>query len=202
MSWCSFFHRCSFIYLLNIKIMEKTKNICNTDGLVVLVAESAEEKMVQQFLPEVKCIRMGVGASNVIKACSQLPAGTRVFNIGYAGSNELNIGTVTAVSKTYRLKDDTYVFEDYNNPLELSKDGYPCYTNNSFVTSTDKTEPTLFDMEMNYIAAFPLKFEGAIKIVSDNLSVDAFKNNAIRESGILTSPEVWEKVARLFHEMI
>lgn len=182
--------------------MELKEKQNSNDPIVVLVAETAEERMVKQFLPEVKCIRMGVGASNVIKACCQLPAGTRVFNIGYAGSNDLSIGTVTSVSKTYRLKDDTYVFEDYNNPLELSADGYPCYTNNSFVTETDKVEPTLFDMELNYIAAFHFRFEGAIKIVSDNLSVDAFKNNAIRESGILTSEDVWKLVADLFHKMV
>ena len=34
----------------------------------------------------------------------------------------------------------------------------------------------------------------SVKIVSDNLSVDAFLNNAIRESGVLTSDEVWENV--------
>ena len=34
----------------------------------------------------------------------------------------------------------------------------------------------------------------AEEIVSDNLSVDAFLNNAIRESGVLTSDEVWANV--------
>ena len=51
-------------------------------------------------------------------------------------------------------------------------------------------------MELNYIASFSphLELVAAVKIVSDNLSVDAFLNNAIRESGVLTSDEVWANV--------
>ena len=170
--------------------------------IIILVAEEAEARMVQKYMPEVECVRTGVGASNVIKTCCGIPAGTKVFNIGYAGSNSLPIGTVTAVSRTFRLMSDTYRFVDHNNPLCLGVEGFPCYTSNSFVTETDKEDPTLFDMELNYMAAFPFEFVGAIKIVSDNLSVGAFQNNAIRESGILTSAEVWEKVAVLYRSII
>lgn len=172
------------------------------NDIVILVAEEAEERMVRQYLPEAECVRTGVGASNVIRTCCGIPAGTRVFNIGYAGSNSLAIGTVTAVSQTFRLMSDAYRFVDHNNPLCLGREGFPCYTSNSFVTESDRVEPTLFDMELNYMAAFPFEFAGAIKVVSDNLSVDAFQNNAIRESGILTSAEVWEKVAALYRSIV
>ena len=72
----------------------------------------------------------------------------------------------------------------------------PCYTGNSFFTESDRTEPTLYDMELNYIASFSPRLElfAAVKIVSDNLSVDAFLNNAKRESGVLTSDKVWANV--------
>ena len=179
-----------------------TENTILDERLVVLVAEEAEEKMVRQFLPDVECIRMGVGAGNVIKTCSQLPHGTRVFNIGYAGSNQLGIGTVTQVSETYRLVLGSYDFTDHNSPLAISNEGYPCYTNNDFVTESCLTSPALFDMELNYIAAFPLQLVGAIKVVSDNLSIDAFRNNALRESGLLTAAEVWQQVADLFHKCV
>lgn len=171
---------------------------------VILAAEETEYKMCCDLFPEYECILMGVGAGNVIKTCSQLPRGTRVINIGYAGSNSLSIGTVSMVKESHRLTDGVYQFADYANPLPLSDKGYPCYTNNSFVTSTRITEPTLFDMELNYIAAFTPSIEllASIKVVSDNLSVEAFTNNAIRESGILTSKEVWEKVRALFEEEI
>lgn len=167
---------------------------------VILAAEVTEYKLCSEMFPEYECVLMGVGAGNVIKTCSQLPHGTRVINIGYAGSNSLSIGTVSMVKESHRYTDGVYQFADYANPLPLSANGYPCYTSNSFVTSTQIVEPTLFDMELNYIAAFTpcLDLVASIKVVSDNLSVEAFTNNAIRESGILTSKEVWDKVRALF----
>lgn len=169
---------------------------------VILAAEEAEYKRCKDFFPDREVILMGVGAGNVIRTCSQLPEGTRIINIGYAGSNSLPIGTVTKVSKSYRLMDSGYNFTDHANPLVLGEEGHPCHTNNSFVTQTDLTEPTLFDMELNYIAAFTPRLEliASIKIVSDNLSLEAFRNNAIRETGILTSDSVWQQVADILKD--
>lgn len=171
--------------------------------VVILAAEEAEYNMCKKIFPEHEVVLMGVGAGNVIKTCCQLPEGTRVINIGYAGSNKLDIGTVVKVSESYRKVDGKYFFTDHANPLKLSEDGYPCYTNNDFVTATDKTEVVLFDMELNYIAAFWPRIEllASIKIVSDNLSVEVFRNNAIRESGILSSLDVWQKVKDIFEEL-
>lgn len=103
---------------------------------------------------------------------------------------------VSLVSDTFRYTDGNYKFDDHANPLHLSDEGLPCYTGNSFFTESGRTEPTLYDMELNYIASFSphLELVAAVKIVSDNLSVDAFLNNAIRESGVLTSDEVWANV--------
>lgn len=178
------------------------KNSMSSRKIVILAAEEAEYNKCRETFPEFQCILMGVGAGNVIKTCSSLPEGTRVVNIGYAGSNKLEIGTVSLVSETHRLTDGNYKFTDHANPLQLSSEGYPCYTSNSFVTATDITEATLFDMELNYIAAFSPRLElvASIKIVSDNLSVESFVNNAIRESGILTSDTVWSKVKDIFDQ--
>ena len=59
-------------------------------------------------------------------------------------------------------------------------------------------------MELNYIASFSphLELVGAVKIVSDNLNVDAFLNNAKRESGVLTSDEVWTKVRQAVNKAV
>lgn len=167
---------------------------------VILAAEEAEYKKCLEYFPEFECILMGVGAGNVIKTCSALPEGTKVINIGYAGSNDIPIGTVTVVSDSYRLVNGHYFFTDHANPLHISDKGLPCYTNNDFVTESDKTESSLFDMELNYIAAFAPRLDLvlSIKVVSDNLSIDAFRNNALRESGILTSDNVWKKVRECF----
>lgn len=171
--------------------------------IVILAAEEAEYKKCCEMFPEMEVILMGVGAGNVIKTCCQLPEGTRVVNIGYAGSNKLEIGTVTTVSESHRLVLGKYFFTDHANPLNIHEGGFPCYTNNDFVTETELTEASLFDMELNYIAAFSPRIElvGAIKIVSDNLSVEAFRNNALRESGILTADSVWQKVREEFDKL-
>lgn len=172
------------------------------EEIVILVAEEAEYKKCLEYFPEFKCIHMGVGAGNVIKTCVTLPEGTKVINIGYAGSNNIQVGSVALVGDSYRLLDMRYQFEDYNNPLRLSAEGLPCYTNNCFITETDKTESVLFDMELNYIASFVPHIEllGSIKVISDNLDMDAFLNNAIRESGVLTSDKVWTTVRKMFEE--
>lgn len=174
----------------------------STDNLIILAAEEAEYKKCCECFPGVRCVLMGVGAGNVIKTCSQLPAGTRVINIGYAGSNQTPIGTVVRVSESHRLMTGAYQFVDHANPLKLADQGMPCYTSNSFVTESDMQESVLFDMELNYIAAFPhIELVAAIKIVSDNLSIDVFRNNALRESGILTGDDVWSQVVELFQTL-
>lgn len=175
--------------------------------IVILAAEEAEYNMCRKYLPEAECILMGVGAGNVIRTCCALPEGTGVINIGYAGSNRLEIGTVGCVSESYRLVNGTYFFTDHANPLPLPiKQGehcYPCHTSNDFVTESAATDPTLFDMELNYIAAFcpRINLLASIKIVSDNLCIDTFRAEALRESGILSSPEVWERVAALYRSI-
>lgn len=171
---------------------------------VILAAEEAEYRKCLEYFPEYECILMGVGAGNVIRTCSALPEGTKVINIGYAGSNMLGIGTVTTVSESHRLVKGSYNFTDHANPLHIADEGRPCFTNNDFVTESDKTEPVLFDMELNYIAAFSPRIDLilSIKIVSDNLSIDAFRNNALRESGILTGAETWDKVRECFEKAL
>ena len=184
------------LFLLATTIVVCLYSCSNEGRLVILVAEEAEYNKCREIFPDIECIRTGVGAGNVIKACCNLPKGTRIVNIGYAGSNNLEIGTVALVSNSFRYTDGNYKFDDHANPLHLSDEGLPCYTGNSFFTESDKTEPTLYDMELNYIASFSPRLElvGAVKIVSDNLSVDAYMNNTIRESGVLSGEEVWAKV--------
>ena len=176
----------------------------NKGNVVILAAEETEYNRCREIFPEIECIRTGVGAGNVIKACCNLPRGTRIINVGYAGSNNIGIGTVALVSDSYRYTDENYKFDDHANPLHLSDEGFPCYTGNSFFTESDRTEPTLYDMELNYIASFSPRLElvAAVKIVSDNLSVDAFLNNAIRESGVLTDDEVWENVRQTVETLL
>ena len=148
-------------FLLIVAVIVASLCSCSNDNrVVILAAEEAEYNKCREIFPEIECIRTGVGAGNVIKACCNLPKGTRIINIGYAG--------------------------------------------NSFFTESDRADPTLYDMELNYIASFSphLELVAAVKIVSDNLSVDAFMNNAIRESGVLASDEVWENVRQTVERVL
>lgn len=175
----------------------------NKKDVVLLLAEEAEYNCAKKYLPGYQYLLVGVGASNVIKNCCKLSDDTIAVSVGYAGSNKLEIGVVTPVSESHRLMTGEYVFVDYNNPKKFNcKGGYPCYTSNSFVTESDKVEPVLFDMELNYEAAFPFNLIGSIKIVSDRLSIDVFRNNAIRETGILTNEATWSKVAIALEELL
>ena len=187
-----------FLIIMAAVIVAGLCSCSNGSKIVILAAEEAEYNKCREIFPEIECIRTGVGAGNVIRACCNLPKGTRIINIGYAGSNNVEIGTVSLVSDTFRYTDGNITFDDHANPLYLSDEGLPCYTGNSFFTESGRTEPTLYDMELNYIASFSPRLEllAAVKIVSDNLSVDEYLNNIKRESGVLTSDEVWANIRR------
>lgn len=176
----------------------------------ILVATEDELRLVHKYLPEYKAIKIGVGASNVIKNCSKLDLNETYINIGFCGSNSLKIGQVIKVSKSYRLMDNVVEFEDFRNGDEISSNSkyfsselvkidsnnaYPCYTSNSFVLKTDITEPCAFDMELNYIFAFPIKLLASIKIVSDNLCLEKYEESIKRNED-----EIWDEVKVLINE--
>ena len=164
---------------------------------LILVASPEEQRLAEKYLPEYTIVYMGIGASNVIRTLCELPKDTPVVNIGFAGSSDLPIGSVNIVSTTWRLKDESFVFDDYHHGYELSPFGIPCYTSNSFVTSTNLSGGVLFDMELNYIAAFPVRLLGAIKIVSDNLCLETYKHVITRDEA-----SVWYDVRRCLNMLL
>lgn len=170
--------------------------------IVILVATDQEYELAKEYLSEFNIIKTGVGASNVIRACSQilirLQRPIHVINVGFCGSNTLPKGTVAPVYRTFRLIDHTVGFVDYRNgyPLTLPPDGYDCYTSNDFVTEDNEEPGALYDMELNYIAAFPFESIASVKIVSDNLCVDEYT-----ESIHTSTEETWSKVHQLVKEI-
>lgn len=171
--------------------------------MIILVATQDEFALVKKHLPEYEVVRTGVGASNVIKSCSALlmePTKKNIhepiINIGFCGSNTLPKGTVVEVGRTFRLKNRNVEFEDYHNGLILSDSEHHCYTSNNFVTESNEPDGSIYDMELNYIAAFPFQLLGSIKIVSDNLDVCEYENN------VENSPkDIWPKVRELVETM-
>lgn len=168
--------------------------------IVILVATTEEFHLVKEHIHGYTIVQMGVGASNVIRTISCAPfdkSNCDFINIGFAGSNTLPVGTVAEVSQTFRLLNGKVEFADPLNGQRLCDHGFPCFTSNNFVTENTSEEPVLYDMELNYIAAFPISLIGAVKIVSDNLDVCEYEKTIDT-----TSSEIWTKVRDLVEKMI
>ena len=166
----------------------------------ILVATKQEYDLAKKYLPDFNIMRIGVGASNVIRACSTIDRHEKIVNIGFAGSNTLPKGIVTTVFRSFRQleKHMTGVIEeDYRQGYILSDDGYDCYTSNSFVIESDCVNPVLYDMELNYIVAFPFEMLGAIKIVSDNLNLEQYETSVNN-----SEEEIWDRVKELLFSML
>lgn len=113
----------------------------------------------------------GVGAINVINALRNVSKETPIFNVGYAGSNNIPVGKRVriGVSKLYHpnvsISEKEYVLDG----------DIPCYTSNDFVLETEIKESCVFDMELAFIMALGFKNVISEKVVSDNLSLKEFK---------------------------
>ena len=67
--------------------------------MLIVIAEKEELKLVEELgFKEYPVLITGVGAINVLNALKNIPKNEHIINVGYAGSNNLNIGTRVAVS--------------------------------------------------------------------------------------------------------
>lgn len=128
-----------------------------------------------------KVIITGVGGQNAIKKLLKYknPAEMDVLNVGYAGSNKLEIGTKVqiTVAKTHHKNVD---FDEAGVELDRYSDnlvGVPCYTASDFITSTKVEEPAVFDMELAYLAALGFRRLYAVKKVSDKLNLKQYERS-------------------------
>ena len=138
-----------------------------------------------------------------------------IINMGYAGSTNSKIGEWVNVSKSYNYEwnipgEQQYVIEGFEKNMIkllsqldssirgetkiLHKDNIkelPCYSAESFVTSTDIKDDVLFDMELHsiYLICCIYGIElVALKKVSDNLNLeDYYKNIDMKNVMELTS---------------
>lgn len=118
----------------------------------------------------------GVGALNVISSLSEIDRNTQIMNVGYAGSNSIQIGERVRIGKVASYHPTV----EFDEP-EYRLDGdVPCYTASDFVTETDIEEPCVFDMELAYILAMGFTDVISEKVISDNLSFREFED---REKG-------------------
>lgn len=128
----------------------------------------------------------GVGAINVIKTLQDLPRNSQIINIGYAGSANYEIGSAVCVEEA-RLNHPCVSYPEPKLPLKMLPSAYlkapamclcsVCYSNTDFVLQSDYKD-CVFDMELAYIAALGYEHLFSLKIVSDNLSLHAYREVA------------------------
>lgn len=147
-------------------------------GLVV-VATDEEYKLAKKRFKHHIIIKTGVGGINVIRTLKHFPKWLKIINFGYAGSNNIPIGTEVKIfeSKLYHPNVEYLEPAYLLNCNLLEENLVDCYTSNDFVLTTDIKEPCVFDMELAYIMALGFKNVTSIKIVSDNLSLKEYEEN-------------------------
>ncbi|MBO4250128.1 MAG: hypothetical protein J5884_02620 [Paludibacteraceae bacterium] len=151
----------------------------------IVMAEEGEQGLLNQLqeqtgldLSDAQLIYTGVGAINIIRSLQNLDREAEVYNIGYAGSANFDIGTWVEVTEV-RLNHPNVTYPEPE--LKIANSQKPianvkqalCYTNTDFVLQSDYKD-CVFDMELAFIAALGFKHLHSFKYVSDNLSLHAY----------------------------
>lgn len=157
--------------------------------MLIVIAQKEELKLIEELgYGDYPVLITGVGAMNVIKALKDLPKDTQILNIGYVGSKGYKVGTVVRVSEvsTYHpvaefVEPPTFLADKLS---EKAFGKFPicrCYTSSDFVTGEGTKRyineaPCVFDMELAIIASM-FKNTDALKVVSDSLSINEYREN-------------------------
>ena len=149
------------------------------------MAEEGERELLSKAreqlgldLPDAAVIFTGVGAINIIRSLQSLDRDAELYNIGYAGSANFDIGTWVEVSEV-RLNHPNVTYPEpelkipnLQSPLSNCRRAI-CYTNTDFVLASDYKD-CVFDMELAFIAALGFTRLHSLKYVSDNLSLHTY----------------------------
>ena len=162
---------------MNDEMMKMKKYlVIAEEGERALVEKAREELGVD--LQDAEVIVTGVGAVNVIRALQHLDREAEVYNIGYAGSANFEVGTWVEVTEV-RLNHPNVTYPEPELELSAVSHQYSaikqavCYTNCDFVLASDYKD-CVFDMELAFIAALSFKSLHSLKYVSDNLSLHTY----------------------------
>ena len=151
----------------------------------IIMAEEGEHTLLDQArealgldLNDAQLVYTGVGAINIIRSLQHLDREAELYNIGYAGSANFDLGTWVEVTEV-RLNHPNVTYPEPE--LKLSAISHQpsafrkaiCYTNTDFVLASDYKD-CVFDMELAFIAALGFKHLHSLKYVSDNLSLHAY----------------------------
>ena len=152
----------------------------------IVMAEEGERVLLDKLndelglqLSDATLLYTGVGAINIIRNLQNIDREAEIYNIGYAGSANFDIGTWVEVTEV-RLNHPnvTYSEPELKNLSPVISPGKGakhaiCYTNTDFVLASDYKD-CIFDMELAFIAALGFKNLHSLKYVSDNLSLHAY----------------------------
>ena len=144
------------------------------EGEYVLLDKVREE--LGQDLSDATLIYTGVGAINVIRTLMNLDREAEIYNIGYAGSANFDLGTWVEVTEVQLNHPNVTYPEPELKIAPIGLKGVKqavCYSNCDFVMASDYKD-CVFDMELAYIAALGFKHLHSLKLVSDNLSLHAY----------------------------
>ena len=149
------------------------------------MAEEGERPLIDKAreelgldLRDAEVLFTGVGAINIIRSLQHLDRDAELYNIGYAGSANFDLGSWVEVIEV-RLNHPNVTYAEpelklsaISNPHSVVKQAV-CYSNCDFVLASDYKD-CVFDMELAYIAALGFKHLHSLKYVSDNLSLHTY----------------------------
>ena len=149
------------------------------------MAEEGERPLIDKAreelgldLRDAEVLFTGVGAINIIRSLQHLGRDAELYNIGYAGSANFDLGSWVEVTEV-RLNHPNVTYAEpelklsaISNPHSVVKQAV-CYSNCDFVLASDYKD-CVFDMELAFIAALGFKHLHSLKYVSDNLSLHAY----------------------------
>ena len=149
----------------------------------IIIAEENERELIDKLyeqlgldLRDLPIILTGVGAINVIRSLQDVDRDAELYNIGYAGSANFDLGTWVEVIET-RLNHPCVTYPEPELKLAtLNVKGAHqaiCYTSTDFVLASDYKD-CAFDMELAIIASMGFTRLHAFKYVSDNLSLHEY----------------------------
>ena len=146
---------------------------------LVVIAEAEEMKLVQKLgYQTAQILITGVGPLNIIEALKDIPRDTRIINIGYAGSKDLEPGKFYMVDYSClnhpNVSYPEPIYQLRASILDDQFDKRTCYTGCDFVLET-KLGNCLFDMELAYIMALGFENVLSFKYVSDNLDLQEYR---------------------------
>jgi len=151
----------------------------------IIMAEEGERVLLDKAreqlgldLSEAEIIFTGVGGINIIRSLQDLDREAELYNIGYAGSANFDLGTWVEVTEVrlnhpaVSYKEPELMISNFKFQISNCRQAI-CYTNCDFVLASDYKD-CVFDMELAFIAALGFKNLHSLKYVSDNLSLHAY----------------------------